>query len=83
MIMPADPAALRTVAAILRTVLQLPEGAPIERLRQPDTPTWDSLAHVSIVAALEGELGIEIDPADSLDLTSYTAIVEYLNDRLA
>ncbi len=63
---------------IFRAVFNLPDGADVTGCAQGSTPSWDSMAHVSLIAALEGEFGISIDAGDSLELTSYDAAREYL-----
>lgn len=58
---------------IFRAVFELPEGADVTRLRQMNTQKWDSLAHVSLVAAIESEFGVSLDAAEQLRMTSYQA----------
>jgi acyl carrier protein len=67
---------------VFRAVMNLPPGADVSDLRQLNTPGWDSLAHVSLVAAVESEFAISIDIEDSLDLTSYQAVRLYLEERV-
>jgi len=66
---------------VLRAVLELPGGTDVAGARQGNTAEWDSLAHVLLVGGIESEFGLEIDAADSLDLTSYDAIVLFLEGR--
>ena len=68
---------------VFRAVLNLPPGADPSRCRQVNTPEWDSLTHVSLVLALEGEFGLTIDAGDSLTLTSYEAARLFLEERAA
>ncbi len=63
---------------IFRAVFNLPAGSDVVTCAQSTTPSWDSMAHVSLIAALEGEFGISIDAGDSLALTSFEAAREYL-----
>jgi acyl carrier protein len=63
---------------IVRAVLELPSGADVTTARQAVTPAWDSLAHAVLIGAVESEFGLQVDAADSLDLTSYEAIAQYL-----
>jgi acyl carrier protein len=44
-------------------------------------PTWDSLAAVTLLAVVEQEFGIEINPLDLADLNSYGAMKDYLRHR--
>lgn len=64
--------------AIFRVVFKLPSGAPVAQLAQGADEAWDSLAHTLLIAGVESEFGIAIDPADSMELTSYSAMAAYL-----
>lgn len=66
--------------AIFRGVFDLPADADPTACAQGATDAWDSMAHVSLVAAIEGEFGLSIDAGDSLTLTSYPAARKYLAD---
>jgi len=67
--------------AIVRAVLELPDGADTAGVSQKSEPKWDSLAHAVLIGAVESEFGLQIDAADSLELTSYSAIARFLEDR--
>jgi acyl carrier protein len=69
------------LSEIVRAVLQLPADADISRARQLSVETWDSLAHVSLMIAIESEFGVSIDIADQITLTSVPAIRLYLEER--
>jgi len=66
--------------AIFRGVLELPAGSDPTTAAQGQTPTWDSMAHVTLVAAIEAEFGVTIDAGDSLSLTSYETTRQFLAD---
>ena len=66
--------------AIFRGVFNLLDSADVSRCRQVSTPEWDSMAHVSLVAAIESEFSVSIDAADSITLTSYEATRLYLEE---
>jgi acyl carrier protein len=66
--------------AIFRGVFSLSDEANVARCRQVTMPEWDSLAHVSLVAAIESEFGLSIDTADSIGLTSYESARLYLEE---
>jgi acyl carrier protein len=66
---------------IVRGALDLPPDADVTRLRQLGVESWDSLAHVSLMLAIEGEFAVSIDVADQIHLTSYPAIRRYLEER--
>ena len=65
---------------IVRAVLQLPGNADISRVRQLSVESWDSLAHVSLMLAIESEFGVSIDISDQIALTSVPAIRLYLEE---
>jgi acyl carrier protein len=44
-------------------------------------PQWDSLAMVTLVALLEREFAIKIDPMDLVECDSFEAISDYLRER--
>jgi acyl carrier protein len=49
---------------------------------RPDTvPGWDSVAGVTLFAAIEEEIGIEIDVQDLVDLCSFEEILAYLRRK--
>jgi acyl carrier protein len=66
---------------IIRAVLQLPPDADVSRARQLSVESWDSLAHVSLMLAIESEFGVNIDIADQIALTSVPSIRLYLEER--
>ena len=63
-----DEAKLRRVLA---AALEVPEEA-IDEESSPDTiESWDSLAHLNLILALEEEFDVVIPDEDAADLTSY------------
>ena len=66
---------------IVRAALELPPDADLTTVEQDRVESWDSLAHVSLMLALESEFAISIDLADQMRLTSYPAIRRYLEER--
>lgn len=71
----------RKLQDIIRGVLELPPDAQVTDLRADTHPGWDSLAHTTLVGAIEGEFGFAVDVADSLELTSYPALARFLEAR--
>lgn len=70
-----------TLREIVRSVLQLPGDFDPTGARQLAVESWDSLAHASLMLAVESEFGINIDVGDQIRLTSYATIRQYLEDR--
>ncbi len=66
---------------ILADQLGVPGIAIVESLEFGDIPQWDSLGHMSIIAALEEEFHLDIDADLIAELTSVRAIINYLEGR--
>lgn len=66
---------------IFRAVFELPPGADVTRVRQINQKNWDSLMHVSLVAAIESEFDITLDAADALRMTSFQATQLLLDEK--
>lgn len=66
---------------IFRAVFELPASRDVRTVRQVAEPKWDSLAHATLVAAIESEFGINIDIADALELTSFDAARLIVEER--
>ncbi|MGH9554550.1 MAG: phosphopantetheine-binding protein [Terriglobales bacterium] len=62
-----------TLQNIFRAVFHLGESVDATRVRQLSEERWDSLAHVTLVAAIESEFGVKLELAEALQLTSYEA----------
>lgn len=69
------------LSEIVCSVLQLPADTDVSRVRQLSVESWDSLAHVSLMLALESEFSVTIDIGDQMALTSVPAIRLYLEER--
>jgi acyl carrier protein len=68
------------VSPVAEEVLQIPQFD--NALTMMSTPSWDSLAHVRLLSALECKFGIEISGDDAFKLTSAEKLVRYLYTRL-
>ena len=66
---------------IFRAVFELPPSSDVTRLRQMSHSSWDSLAHVFLVTAIESEFGLTINAAEQLRMTSFTATVLLLEEK--
>lgn len=64
---------LNRLADIFRTVLELEPDRDVSSVRQLTEDKWDSLAHVSIVAAIESEFRLSLDSSEMERMTSFAA----------
>jgi acyl carrier protein len=71
------------LAEIFSVVLDLPPGSDVQKLRRIAEPKWDSLAHTSLVAAIESEFDIRLNVADGGRITSYRAAHLLLQEKCA
>lgn len=70
------------LAEIFRVVLDLADDEDPVRLRRITTAKWDSLAHVSLIAAIETEFGLTLDSADTARLTSFQAARLLIQEKI-
>jgi len=66
---------------IFREVFDDLKDGDVTSLSQLNTPRWDSLAHVTLVTAIESEFSITIDTEESMEMTSYPAAELLLTER--
>jgi acyl carrier protein len=62
----------RRLQEIFAAVLRLPPGTDVTGVAQESEPSWDSLAHVNLIAAMESEFEITIDLDTALEVTSFS-----------
>jgi len=66
---------------IFRVVLELDDSCDVQLVRRVSEPKWDSLAHVSLVAAIESEFGVNLDSEDMERMSSYAATKLLLEEK--
>ena len=66
---------------IFRAVLELPDDADVARIDRETAGNWDSLAHVTLVAAIESEFGISLALSESLAMDSFQSAVELVGAK--
>jgi acyl carrier protein len=59
-----------TVVAVFARVLGITPVTISDDLRYATIPQWDSIAHMSVVAALEEAFGVMIDMDEVIDMSS-------------
>jgi acyl carrier protein len=63
---------------VFREVLELGPDSDVENLKYRDIEQWDSLGHMSLVAAIEDEFGVLLDTEQVIDLSSFKVGVDML-----
>ncbi|KXK61021.1 acyl carrier protein [Micromonospora rosaria] len=64
--------------AVFVDALELPEGVDVENLKYRDIEQWDSLGHMTLVAAIEDEFGVQLDTDQVIDLSSFKVAQDML-----
>ena len=66
----------------IRQTLDLDPGTDLETLSYRSTASWDSVAHLELLIALEEEFGFVFTPDELMDMTDYPAVREVVERRL-
>lgn len=69
------------LAEIFMIVLEFDDNYDVSSARRLTEAKWDSLAHVSIVAAIESEFGLNLENADMERMSSYAATRLLLEEK--
>lgn len=62
---------LGRLRSVFRSSLEIPNELQVDDLEYRGSAKWDSLAHMSLVAALEDEFGVMLDTDEVIDLSSF------------
>jgi acyl carrier protein len=66
---------------VFRSSLELADDFDVDGLTYRGIESWDSLAHMSLVAAIEDEFGVMIDTEDVIDMSSFDKAREILGKQ--
>ena len=69
----------------LRKVVGQVFGLPAEVVSDEDSPdtisSWNSMAHINLILALEAEFGVSLSPDDAAEMLSVGLIKSILQER--
>lgn len=68
----------RRLKAVFSDVLQMPESSISDALAYDTVKSWDSVAHMVLIAALDSTFDIMIDTDDVIDMSTYGKAREIL-----
>jgi acyl carrier protein len=71
-----------TLTEIFQIVLDLPDNTKMDKVRQINSHSWDSLAQVSLISAMESEFGLSLDSDDRERLTSFAGALLLLQEKI-
>jgi acyl carrier protein len=69
------------VCATVAATLNLPKSKVTPETSAETDESWDSLAQVNLMLAIEQTFGVEVDIEDFLSLTSVQGIARYLQGQ--
>ena len=64
------------LADVFRDALSLDSSVDIPNLKYQDVKSWDSVGHMTLVAAIEDAFGIMLETDDVIDMSSFSKAVE-------
>ncbi|MBF0214016.1 MAG: acyl carrier protein [Magnetococcales bacterium] len=76
-----QPGTEQKLQEIFRAVLELDESESVASLRSLTEPRWNSLAHVSLLAAIESEFNLTLTIEEMDRITSYAAACLLLEEK--
>lgn len=71
------------VQQVFVQTFNVPEDLINDELKYSEIPQWDSVAHMSLIVALEDEFDIMIDTDDVIDMSSFKKAKEIVAKYLA
>lgn len=66
------------LAVVFRDVLSLPASFDVTALAYQQHPSWDSVAHMRLIAAIETQFDIMMETDQILEMSSYAKALEIL-----
>ena len=67
-----------SVGSLFKTALNIEADKLTENLKYNDIEEWDSIGHMTLVAALEEEFKISLETDDIIDFSSFKKGIEIL-----
>jgi acyl carrier protein len=68
----------RRIHAVIAATFGIPASSVTDATNSNTVETWDSMNHIHLVVALEGEFGVSFEPEQAVELTSVRAIAQAL-----
>ncbi len=66
------------VTEAFREALELPDDVDVTTLTYRGHPSWTSLGHMTLVAALEDKFDVMMDSQDILDMSSFPKAIDIM-----
>ena len=78
-----DASQVEKLRGAFRESLQLPADVVVDTLEYNKHKNWDSVAHMTLVAAIEEAFDIMLETDDVLDMSSFTKATEIVTKYVA
>jgi acyl carrier protein len=72
---------LQKLKSAFATALNLPQGANVERSAYGETAEWDSVAHMALIAEIEGTFDIMLDTDEVIEMSSFLRAAEIVTNH--
>ncbi len=59
----------------------LPDGFPHVNISMEQLGTWDSMAHINLILAVEQEFGVQFSPEGAAEILSYDDVLEFVRGK--
>lgn len=66
--------------AVFVDALELGEDVEVEKLEYRGIEAWDSVGHMTLVAAIEDEFDVQLDTDQVLDLSSFKVALDLVKE---
>ena len=66
------------LASVIERTFDLPKGSVGADARLGQTPRWDSLGHIELILAIEGEFGVRVRTDQVRGLTTFALLRDVL-----
>lgn len=73
----------KRIQQVFMQTFNVTENVVSDELKYSEIPQWDSVAHMSLIVALEDEFDIMIDTDDVIDMSSFKKAKEIVAKYLA
>ncbi|HEA66434.1 MAG TPA: acyl carrier protein [Desulfobacterales bacterium] len=72
----------QTCIGVFSQVMEVHEDSITDSSNPDNVESWDSLAHVQLISALEETFSIEINPDEGIELENFKMIVSFFESKL-
>lgn len=66
------------ILKVFKEVLEIKQDVDPSTLKYNETPNWASLAHITLIAALESEFDIMLEPDDILAMSNFAEAIRII-----